>query len=185
MKEIYDDIVTPRLLLRLISAEAVRACLNNDIGSAERILGVSITEDISAHLSGFRYGQKQLKTDPLYQRWSARAIVLSDQMTMIGLIRFHSRPDPEYIYEYGRDAAELGYRIFAAYRQRGYATEAVKAIMDWAQQEFGTSRFLASVSPDNIPSLRLVSHFGFKKVDEIMDDIDGIEQVFLRIADKK
>jgi ribosomal-protein-alanine N-acetyltransferase len=99
---------------------------------------------------------------------------------MIGIIRFHSSPRP--IEFPGRDglAVEFGYRVFLTYRSNGYATEAVKAMMDWSQLHYGINKYLASVSPDNLISNRLISSFGFIKVGEVNDETDGIEYVFLK-----
>ena len=51
--------------------------------------------------------------------------------------------------------------------------------MAWAQTEFGVHKFVASVSPENNPSLQLVTRLGFTKIGEAMDDVDGIEYVLL------
>ena len=111
-----------------------------------------------------------------------RAIVLPQDLTMIGHVRFHSSPDPKYLRRYARNAVEFGYYIFKEHRRQGYATEAVKAIIDWAQAEFGVHRFVASVSPDNQPSLRMIARCGFVRVGTELDEVDDIEQVFLRNA---
>ncbi len=54
--------------------------------------------------------------------------------------------------------------------------------MDWAHTAFGVRRFIASVSPENQPSLALIAHFGFAKVGQQMDEVDGIEDIYLREA---
>src|ERR1700754_566146 len=168
-----DDIVTPRLLLRLMSNEVIEACLAGNLRSAGRLLGASIPKDLLEHTSSFKYNQQQLRDDPDYLPWSARAVILPEEKVMIGLIRFHTRPDPEYLHIYVRDAVELGYRIFKNYQRLNYATEAIKAMMTWAQTEFGVNKFVASVSPNNISSFQLVTRMGFTKIGEIMDDVDG------------
>lgn len=176
-----DDIVTSRLVLRLMDNEIIAACLAGDLATAERLLGVTIPCELLDHPSSLRYGQQQLKADSGYLPWSARAIILPDERLMIGLVRFHSRPDPVYLHPYARGAVEFGYRIFSDYRSRGYATEAVTAVMNWAQSVFGVSSFVASISPENEFSLRLIAKIGFIKVGEVMDDTDGMEYVFLKI----
>ena len=75
---------------------------------------------------------------------------------------------------------EFGYQIFKDYRKNGYATETVIALIDWAQKTFGVVNFIASVSPDNKDSLKLILGLGFKKIGEVMDDIDGLEYIFLK-----
>jgi RimJ/RimL family protein N-acetyltransferase len=179
-----DDIVTSRLLLRLMSNEVIEACLAGNLRSAGRLLGASVPKDLLEHTSSFKYGQLQLRDDPDYLPWSARAIILPEERVMIGLVRFHTRPDPEYLHVHVRDAVELGYRIFKNYRRLNYATEAIKAMMLWAQTEFGVNKFVASVSPANKPSLQLVTRMGFTKIGEAMDDVDGVEYVFLLEIDR-
>jgi len=90
---------------------------------------------------------------------------------VIGSIGFHGAPD-----EQGR--LEVGYRIEPAYRRKGYTREAVRALFDWAATEHGIHRFLASIRPDNEPSLALARGLGFERIGEQMDEIDGLEYVF-------
>ena len=174
-----NDIITPRLILRLMSNDVIEACLAGNLRSAGNILGASIPEALLEHTSSFRYGQQQLDNDPDYLPWSARAIILPEEKVMIGMIRFHTRPDPEYLHNYVRDAVELGYRIFTGYRRLNYATEALKAMIAWAQSNFGVHKFAVSISPANTPSLQLVARLGFTKIGEALDDVDGVEHVFL------
>jgi RimJ/RimL family protein N-acetyltransferase len=162
-----------------MSTEVIEACLAGNLRNAGRLLGASIPKDLLEHTSSFKYGQQQLIDDPDYLPWSARAIILPDEKVMIGLIRFHTRPDPEYLHIYVRDAVELGYRIFKNYRRLNYATEAIKAMITWAQNAFGVHKFVVSVSPANKPSLQLAKRLGFTKIGEATDDVDGIEYVLL------
>jgi len=177
-----DDIITPRLILRLMQREVVDACLAGDLAGAGHALGAAIPDALLDHPSSLRFAQARLNEDPEYQPWSARAIILPQPRTMVGHVRFHSRPDPEYLHPHARHAVELGYQVFPPYRRRGYATEAVAAAMDWAQAEFGIDRFIVSVSPDNAPSLALIARFNFTRIGQHMDEIDGIEHIYLRAA---
>jgi RimJ/RimL family protein N-acetyltransferase len=100
-------------------------------------------------------------------------------MQMVGHVRFHSRPDPDYLRPYAANAVELGYVVFAAHRRRRYAAEALAGVMRWAQEIHGIGRFVASVSPANLPSQNLIAKFGFQKVGGHLDALDGIEHVYL------
>ncbi|WP_158531296.1 GNAT family N-acetyltransferase [Phyllobacterium myrsinacearum] len=177
-----EDIVTPRLTLRLMPAEAVTACLAGDLAEASRITGTAIPHELLEDPGALEYGQMRLNEDPDYLPWSVRAIILTGERRMIGHIRFHTRPDPDYLQSYARHAVEFGYLIFNDDRGQGYASEAAEAVMDWARDVHGVQFFAASVSPENPPSLRIVQRLGFAKVGEEMDEIDGIEYVFLRAA---
>ena len=90
---------------------------------------------------------------------------------MVGTIGFHAGPDD-------RGRVEVGYDVVAGERRRGYAREAVQALLAWAAATGRASICVASVSPDNAPSLALIDSFGFRRVGEHMDEIDGLEWVF-------
>ena len=72
--------------------------------------------------------------------------------------------------------------MFPAYRRQGYAREAVLAMFDWAQRDPAVLRFRATVSPENLPSRRLVTGLGFVEVGTQWDEEDGEETIFERDA---
>jgi ribosomal-protein-alanine N-acetyltransferase len=60
----------------------------------------------------------------------------------------------------------------------------VRALIDWASSEQGIQRFIASISPENEPSLALARRLGFKHIGRHWDEEDGEELEFeLRISD--
>jgi RimJ/RimL family protein N-acetyltransferase len=99
---------------------------------------------------------------------------------MVGHIRFHSLPDPDYLRPFAREAIEFGYHVFIGHRRQGYASEASNAAMDWAQAAFGIRRFIVCVSPNNVASLSVIARFGFDRIGEHDDETDGLEHIFLR-----
>jgi RimJ/RimL family protein N-acetyltransferase len=97
---------------------------------------------------------------------------------MVGHISFHHKaPDPDLL-EYSGNAVELGYAIEIDQRRKGYAKESVLAMMDWANKR-GVSVFVLSISPQNLPSLRLAESMGYRKISERIDDTDGLEYVYI------
>jgi L-amino acid N-acyltransferase YncA len=54
--------------------------------------------------------------------------------------------------------------------------------MEWVQTLFGVRHFIALVSPSNHPSLQLIERLGFVQVGTEVDDTDGVEHMFLRMA---
>jgi RimJ/RimL family protein N-acetyltransferase len=128
------------------------------------------------------YSQAELARDADYFPWSARAILLKSSMQMIGHVRFHNRPDPDYLRDLAANAVEVGYVIFAAHRRQRYAEEALVALMTWARDSQGIGRIVASISPDNLTSLKLASKLGFRRIGEHVDAVDGIEHVYFRDA---
>lgn len=58
---------------------------------------------------------------------------------------------------------EIGWGLLPAVHGRGYATEAVGAILAWAENRFGKVRMVCIIDPDNGPSLRVAARCGFQE----------------------
>ena len=158
-----------------MSVPFMEALARKDLQAASEEIGATVPAWIADELENFlKYRLGQLRLDPSIRVWLGRAMVLTEDdgtRRVVGSIGFHGPPD-----EHGR--LEVGYSVDPPYRRRGYASESVKAPFDWAHREHGISRFIASISPDNEPSLNLTAAYGFHKVGEQMDEIDGLEYVF-------
>ncbi len=98
-------------------------------------------------------------------------VLRADPEVVVGRIGFHGSADETGMLE-------IGYEVFARYRRRGYAREAVIAMFCWAQRDPAVQRFRASVSPQNLPSRRLVTELGFVEVGSQWDEQDGEETIF-------
>jgi RimJ/RimL family protein N-acetyltransferase len=122
---------------------------------------------------------KQMRENPALEPWLLRAVGLRETKIMIGHVGFHTRPGPEYLNPYAPGSVEFGYSIFPDHRRKGYASEAVQALMDWATRVHNVTRFIVSISPANGPSLRLAQRFGFSKVGSVTDEEGTVEDVFL------
>ena len=142
-------------------------------------LGAIVPSDLIEQPDVLRYATARLAEDAAYLPWSARAILLKHTMHMVGHVRFHTRPDADYLHPFARQAVEFGYTVFADYRRRGYAEEAVSALMRWAQRTHGIGRFIVTIAPHNQPSTRLAGKLGFQRIGEHVDPVDGIEYVYL------
>jgi ribosomal-protein-alanine N-acetyltransferase len=123
-----------------------------------------------------RYRKEQMQRDPDASEWLVRAIVDRATRTVVGHAGFHGPPGVNALSEAG--AVELGYTVFPEFRGRGYASEAVAALVGWARRERYVRVFVASVAPDNEPSLAIVRKLGFEHVGEHWDDEDGRELEF-------
>jgi ribosomal-protein-alanine N-acetyltransferase len=178
-RDLLADIETPRLLLRCLLPEAIRAGLAGDLKAVETRLGASVPLDLLREPAVLQHAAARLTEDADYLPWSARAIVLRASMGMVDHVRFHSRPDPEYLHPYVRNAVEFGYVVYPAHRRRGYALEALTGAMRWARDTHHVRRFVASISPSNGPSLALMAKLGFHRIAEHVDQEDGIEHIYL------
>ena len=62
-------------------------------------------------------------------------------------------------------AVMIGYAIVPEARRRGYATEAIAAISDWALALDGVGEVLAQTLPDNEASIRALLRAGFIEIE--------------------
>lgn len=62
------------------------------------------------------------------------------------------------------DAPEQGWALVPWAHGKGYATEAVAAMIAWGAAHFGRSDFMCIISPDNAPSLRVAEKAGYREV---------------------
>ena len=167
-----DSIATPRLTLVPLTPSLLRAVAGGDLAEVERRLGARVgtgwEEGVPARLR-----LEQLAADASAQPWLVRAMVAPAPRQVVGCVGFHAPPDDD-----GR--VEIGYDVVASERRKGYAREGIQALLDWAWATGRARTCVASVSPDNAPSLALVRSFGFRHVGEQIDEIDGLELVFER-----
>jgi RimJ/RimL family protein N-acetyltransferase len=165
-----------RLDLVSMSPPFMEALIEDREGDAEAALGVPIPAEWPDEddLGFLRRRVEQMRKDPDVQRWLVRALVLREEGTMIGHAGFHGSPGTQGL---AAGKVELGYTVFPAYRGRGYATEAAQALMGWAESQ-GIHDYVASVSPENAPSLAIVRKLGFVQTGDQWDEEDGLELVF-------
>lgn len=97
--------------------------------------------------------------------WTPRLLILNSAAEVIGLIGFKGPPTD--------DAVELGYSIAPAYQNRGFATEALRAITGHAMRFCEVRTICAHTLPEASPSTRVLEKSGFQKVSETIDPVDG------------
>jgi [ribosomal protein S5]-alanine N-acetyltransferase len=172
-------ILSERLALVSAGPEAIEALLEGRRAAAAALVGTAVPPDWpdGAFASFLRLRLGQLRSEPAAQPWLVRLLVeRAEPRRLVGHGGFHGPPGVNALS--AADAVELGYALFPEFRGRGYATEAVAALIAWASEEHGLRRFVASVSPTNEPSLALVRRLGFVHVGEHWDEEDGRELEF-------
>lgn len=174
-----DVIHSPRLELIAMSPAFLDSSIKGDLESAARLLGLTVPVDWLEAKWLMEMRLAKMRENAALEPWLLRAVGLRETKSMIGFIGFHALPGAEYLSSYAPGAVEFGYTVFPDYRKMGYASEAAGALMQWAIQEHGVTRFVLSISPINEPSLRLARKFGFRKVGSVTDPEDGVEDVFL------
>jgi [ribosomal protein S5]-alanine N-acetyltransferase len=166
---------TRRLELIPLAPEAIGNLVGGDTSGAGAILGVTFPAEFPT--PGERHGflpiqLERMQAAPQRRDWMARVMASREDGVAIGHCGFHG--PPEMI---GR--AEIGYTVFTPSRGRGYAKEAATALVEWAFAE-GESEVYASVAPNNAPSLAVVRAVGFTQIGTQIDEVDGLELVFVR-----
>jgi RimJ/RimL family protein N-acetyltransferase len=59
---------------------------------------------------------------------------------------------------------ELGWALAPQFHGKGYATEALRAVVAWGDQRFAGGRTACIIHPDNRPSFRVAEKLGFKVI---------------------
>ena len=67
---------------------------------------------------------------------------------------------------------EIGWRLIPEHNGKGYATEAAKAIIDFAADHIGANYLVAVADPGNIPSQRVMQRLGmtYKAIEQHYDE---------------
>jgi RimJ/RimL family protein N-acetyltransferase len=139
---------TGRLLL-VPSPPDLFELLARDRAAAESEIGVALPADwpdpaVEAALR---------RLAKLPSGWGIWLVVSREENAVVGTAGFKGPPgDTERV--------ELGYGIAEAYRNRGYATEAARALVDWALAQPGVARVVAECERDNAPSIRVLEKAG-------------------------
>jgi RimJ/RimL family protein N-acetyltransferase len=162
---------TPRLDLVPLAPPLVAALAAKDLDVARRLAAFPIDDGTFAeddHVLGLRH--EQLTKDPSEEPWLYRVALLRETGRVVGRVGFHAPPTPD-------GSVEIGYSVAPGHRRQGFATEMAVSLMRWGASE-GATVCIASVRPDNAPSLALIRRLGFERTGEQIDEIDGLEWIF-------
>ena len=94
-----------------------------------------------------------LAADPGLAGWSAWFIVQVRPAVLVGSIGFLGRPD-------GEGAVECGYSMLGKWQRKGYATEALGGLIDWAFSHAEVRRIRAHTRRDLPASIRVLEKNG-------------------------
>lgn len=102
--------------------------------------------------------QKYIKgLTSFYLSFKSFAMVEKESNRIIGRIGYHT-------WKAAHERAEIGYGLYyEEAKQKGYMKEAMKAILIHGFEHMKLNRVEAFVSPLNIPSIKLIDHYGFTK----------------------
>lgn len=153
MKTTAPVIETARLWLRPLDV-AQYLHLFSECSDAEisAYFGFRTTEDLEKERDKYRKGVVTFN-----RHFHNFLLVHKETAEVIGACGYHTW----FIYH---NRAELGYAIYDdAHKNKGYMSEALKAVIRYGFEHMGLNRIEALVGPENVPSLTLIHNMGFLK----------------------
>ena len=90
--------------------------------------------------------------------WFQLVVLLKETNTLIGDIGLHFLDSDSK-----NKTVEIGYTMNPEYRNKGYAKEALREIIDYLFSTLNKHRITASIDPLNEASIRLIEKLGFRK----------------------
>ena len=152
---------TEKLKLIPLDAQNLRWSIE-DRRKMEKNLGVEITDtELEEPVKkAMRTSLKRVLGNKKDYLWfTSWEITLKIENRIIGGLCFKGCPD-----EKGR--VEIGYGMQDEYRCKGYATEAVKELINWAFTQEKVLSVIAETEKDNLPSHRVLEKIGMEKYEE-------------------
>jgi RimJ/RimL family protein N-acetyltransferase len=96
--------------------------------------------------------------------WFQFAVALASSGTLIGDVALHTTwPDASQ--------AELGFTFAATHQGQGYATEAVRAVVQYGFTKLAMHRMFSQTDARNLRAQRLLERLGFRREGEPRDNI--------------
>jgi len=147
---------TARLTLAACTAEFVDA-LEKGPSEAGQLLGADIPADWpDAELAEFLpIYATQLRDDPSTLGYGIWLVVADQAQTLIGSAGFQGKPDDQ-------GSIEIGFGVHPDFRNAGYATEAVNALLSWARLQTDVRAVIAHCDPSNPASIRVLEKAGMR-----------------------
>lgn len=153
---------TERLKIIPLTTELLILCRQTR-GLMEKALGLRITSmnpDPPEMLEALEEMIRSSIDDPARWKWHTNwEIALKSENRIVGGAAFYGPPDSDGI-------CETGYIIQESYRNRGFASEAVKAISSWALSN-GAKTVKADTEESNAGSIKTLLKCGFIQISNI------------------
>ncbi len=175
--ETSPRIETDRLALTPLSAAASRAVMAEDGRAADGATGVLWPDPfvvpplIAEHLDWI---SDRVGRNPAEAPWWIWSLARSGDRRVVGAAGFGGPPDAG-----GR--VTLGYAVYPDWERRGYASEAARALVDWALLQPGVEIVRATMVPDNTASMRVARKAGLRRRGRTIHR-DGDEVLVYEIA---
>ncbi|MVU76826.1 GNAT family N-acetyltransferase [Nocardia sp. ET3-3] len=163
----------PRVRIVQLNHPTLRALAAGDLVAANATSPVPLTGMFAGPEWRYTWSLRtaQVEREPACAEWVTGVIWDEQARCAVGRAGFHGLPDASGM-------VEVGYAVDPAFRRRGYARAALEFMLDRAADEPAVSVVRATISPGNLPSRQLVSHYGFVETGEQWDEVDGLEIIY-------
>jgi [ribosomal protein S5]-alanine N-acetyltransferase len=153
---------TERLALVAFTVEVIEAL--SERSRPQHLIGAAIPdgwpdEELAELLSLY---VKWVRRDPTVVGFGPWPIIAREENVVIGSAGFIGKPN-------ARGSIELGFGVHPTHRNRGYASEAARALVEWGLDQPGVEHVIAKCDRDNLPSVRVLEKLGMVR----LGDADG------------
>lgn len=167
---------TDRLEIIPLSAGAIDALLQGDGRRLRSITGAEFPQPVAAPpymADSLPVVRDRLRSGDREAEWWNWLIVRQDNREAVGSVAFGGRPD-------AGGAVLIGYAMYPGREGQGYATEAVRAMVDWAFAQPGVNVVRALAPVWNTPAVHVAEKVGMRPVASDEDDEIGEVLVYER-----
>ncbi len=141
----------------------VRACRVDDAAALAEMYSLDRAEieksDPTCEPSFFREEGQRDRISRVWPQYGDLAFVAIEGEKLVGLVVLDDARRSENVL--------VGYYVSSAYRRRGLATRALALVVELAARDYGLSRLVAEVRPDNTGSLLVARRNGFRFVETV------------------
>jgi [ribosomal protein S5]-alanine N-acetyltransferase len=168
---------TARLELAPLDGAAVEALLAGDAERLQAVTGARFAEPAPPPYmaEALPVVGRRLRQAPEEKVWWNWLILRRETAEAVGSVAFAGPPSAE-------GAVLIGYAMYPAFEGRGYATEAVRAMIGWAFGQPGVREVRALAPVWNTPALRVAENVGMRPVAADEDDDVGEVLVYALTA---
>ncbi len=153
-----DKLITERLILLPFTIDLCRNILKNDYKDLDVLnlkKGISWPDaDVLDTLPRIINNLNKVEYPTGFESWM---IIKKDTLEVIGDLGFKG-------FNKVAENIDLGYGIIEEERRKGYAAEAVSALISWALLNKKVKEITANCATENISSISLLNKFNFKQV---------------------
>lgn len=165
------NLVTARLELVPFTAAAIEALLGDDEPELRRLTGLTFPSPLlppPLMENLLPLVRDRLRAEPETLGWWTWLAAERQSREVAGAVGFGGPPD-------ANGAVMIGYATYPGAEHRGFASEAARALAEWALTQPGVQRVCASIPLDNTAARRVAERIGMRIAGTVWEEeIDDV-----------